>query len=192
MRADKIPPKIIEEILSRINLVELVGKYIALNRHLKAFCLFHQEKTPSFSIHSSKIFWKCFGCGAKGNAISFIRRIENLNFTNAVKLLADQTGVSLPKSTRFQSYISRKLESKKKLLERWESGMYFLRKAEKEKINQFLEKRKKFPPKTNWDSWDSKDYLREQLLDLRCDLYDEKMEKIYEKMEDERRKIINE
>ncbi len=98
-----IPDEKIEEILERIDLVDIVSRYVTLKRVGKNFfglCPFHSEKTPSFSVSPDKQLFHCFGCGASGNAISFLMQIEGLSFVEAVKELADMAGVELTFSRR--------------------------------------------------------------------------------------------
>ena len=98
-----IPDDKIEEILERIDLVDLVSRYVNLKRVGKNYfglCPFHSEKTPSFSVSPDKQLYHCFGCGASGNAITFLMQIEGLSFTEAVKELADIAGVELTFSRR--------------------------------------------------------------------------------------------
>jgi len=89
---------ILEEILSRVDIVELISSYIPLKRagrNFKALCPFHQEKTPSFMVSPQKQIYHCFGCNAGGNAFSFLMRYEHIDFTEAVKILAKKAGVAL-------------------------------------------------------------------------------------------------
>ncbi len=98
-----IPDDKIEEILERIDLVDLVSRYVTLKRVGKNYfglCPFHSEKTPSFSVSPEKQLYYCFGCGARGNAITFLMQIEGLSFIEAVRELADQAGVELTFSRR--------------------------------------------------------------------------------------------
>ena len=86
-----------EEIRERIDLVDLIGRYVDLKqagRNWKGLCPFHQEKTPSFNVNRETKFWKCFGCGASGDVFSFVQRVENVGFLEAMKLLADRLGIS--------------------------------------------------------------------------------------------------
>ncbi len=95
----KIPESFIEDLLLRVDLVELIGKKIKLKKtgaNYSACCPFHQEKTPSFSVSPSKQFYHCFGCGAHGDAIRFVREMEGLGFVESVQRLAEQVGLKLP------------------------------------------------------------------------------------------------
>ena len=94
-----IPESFIQELLSRVDIVELIGKYVPLKRAGKSFmacCPFHKEKSPSFSVSQSKQFFHCFGCGASGNAIGFLMKYEDLTFPEAVRKLAEMYGLQVP------------------------------------------------------------------------------------------------
>ncbi len=87
------------DVLGATDLVALVGAATALKkagRSWKGLCPFHDEKTPSFHVHPEKGFYYCFGCGAKGDAITFVRETERLDFAEAVAYLARRAGVALP------------------------------------------------------------------------------------------------
>lgn len=89
----------IEEIKSRIDIVELASEYLTLKkagRNYTGLCPFHQEKTPSFTVNREKQMFYCFGCGEGGNAITLLMKIANMTFPEAIKLLAEKTGVILP------------------------------------------------------------------------------------------------
>ncbi|MBN1353312.1 MAG: DNA primase [Candidatus Omnitrophica bacterium] len=97
-----IPDKVIEQILDKTDIVEIVSSYLPLKKagqNFKARCPFHEEKTPSFMISPSKQIYHCFGCGAGGNVISFLMKHEHMDFIEAIKLLADKTGIALPQAT---------------------------------------------------------------------------------------------
>lgn len=87
-----------EEIQERVDVVEVIGRYVALKpsgRSFKGLCPFHSEKTPSFTVSPDKKLWYCFGCGAGGNVFNFLMRMEGLTFAEARKELADQVGVTV-------------------------------------------------------------------------------------------------
>ncbi len=89
-----------EEIKSRLNIVELIGTYVRLEKsgaHYKACCPFHQERSPSFMVNEEKNMWHCFGCGKGGDAFAFVMEMEGLDFREALTLLAEKAGVELPK-----------------------------------------------------------------------------------------------
>ena len=94
-----IPQRFIEDLLDRTDLAELIGSRITLKKagaNHKARCPFHDEKTPSFNVRPDKGFYHCFGCGAHGDAISFVREFEGLDFTAAVEELARRAGLEVP------------------------------------------------------------------------------------------------
>ncbi|MDI9246575.1 DNA primase [Marinobacter sp. CHS3-4] len=94
-----IPQRFVEDLLDRIDLAELIGSRITLKKaggNYKARCPFHDEKTPSFNVRPDKGFYHCFGCGAHGDAISFVREYDGLGFTDAVEELARRAGLEVP------------------------------------------------------------------------------------------------
>ncbi len=98
--ANRIPDSIIEEVQNRSDIVEVISEYLPLKpsgKNFKALCPFHQEKTPSFVVSPERQIFNCFGCGVGGNAFSFLMKHESLTFLEALKMLADKSGVSLPK-----------------------------------------------------------------------------------------------
>lgn len=98
--AGRIPQEFLDQLLSRVDLVEIVNARVPLRRAGREFmacCPFHAEKTPSFSVSPSKQFYHCFGCGAHGNAIGFLMAYERLEFLDAVEDLARLTGLELPR-----------------------------------------------------------------------------------------------
>jgi DNA primase len=94
-----IPQSFIQELLSRVDVVEVVGKYVQLKKggaNFMGLCPFHGEKSPSFSVSPTKQFFHCFGCGKNGNAIGFLMEHAGMTFIEAVKDLAQQTGMVVP------------------------------------------------------------------------------------------------
>lgn len=94
-----IPDNILDDVLSRIDIVELISGYIPLKRtgrNFKACCPFHHEKTPSFVVSPDRQIYNCFGCGESGNAFKFLMRYEQMDFPEAVEVLARKAGVVLP------------------------------------------------------------------------------------------------
>jgi len=95
-----IPESFIEELLGRVDIVELIERRVPLKRsgrEFQACCPFHDEKTPSFTVSPQKQFYHCFGCGAHGSAIGFMMNYEGLEFVDAVEELARQAGMSVPR-----------------------------------------------------------------------------------------------
>ena len=81
-------------------MVEIVGQYVQLKKAGKNYtarCPFHKERTPSFMVSPERGTYICFGCGEKGDAFSFIQRMEGIDFRAALKQLAEKAGVKLPK-----------------------------------------------------------------------------------------------
>jgi DNA primase len=94
-----IPQTFIQELLNRVDVVDVVGRYVQLKKggvNLMGLCPFHGEKSPSFSVSPTKQFYHCFGCGANGNAIGFLMEHAGMSFIEAVKDLAQQTGLQIP------------------------------------------------------------------------------------------------
>jgi DNA primase len=95
-----IPESFIEELLGRIDIVEVVERHVPLKRagrEFQACCPFHDEKTPSFTVSPQKQFYHCFGCGAHGSAIGFMMNYEGLEFPDAVEELARNAGMKVPR-----------------------------------------------------------------------------------------------
>ncbi len=95
-----------QDLLSRIDIVELIDTRVPLKKagaNMSACCPFHSEKTPSFTVSPSKQFYHCFGCGAHGNAITFLMEYGGLGYIEALRELADQCGMKLPEMDRTQN-----------------------------------------------------------------------------------------
>ena len=98
--AGRIPQSFIDELIARIDIVELVGSRVQLKRagrEWKACCPFHAEKTPSFWVSPDKQFYHCFGCGAHGTALGFLMEHDKLPFPDAVEELASRLGLEVPR-----------------------------------------------------------------------------------------------
>ena len=98
-----IPDSFKQDLLNRVDIVDLVERYVRLKKagaNFVACCPFHNEKSPSFTVSPSKQFYHCFGCGAHGNAISFVMEYQGLGYVEAVKELADSVGMKLPEFER--------------------------------------------------------------------------------------------
>jgi len=95
----RIPQSFIDELVSRVDIVEVIDARVPLKKHGKEFtacCPFHNEKTPSFTVSPSKQFFHCFGCGAHGTALGFLMDYEHLDFVEAVRQLASMVGLEVP------------------------------------------------------------------------------------------------
>ncbi|MGZ8957804.1 MAG: CHC2 zinc finger domain-containing protein, partial [Methylosarcina sp.] len=100
MSGGRIPRAFIDDLLARVDLVDLIGAYVPLKKtgaNYVARCPFHTEKTPSFSVSRNKQFYHCFGCGVSGNAISFLMDFNHLDFVEAVEDLGNFAGLEVPR-----------------------------------------------------------------------------------------------
>ena len=105
--------EVIDEIRARTDIVSVVSEYVKLRKSGKNYvglCPFHQEKTPSFTVDPEKQFFYCFGCGEGGNIFTFLMKMENMSFPDAVEKLAARAGVRLPEPTLSSSEKKRKQE----------------------------------------------------------------------------------
>ena len=88
-------------VKQQADIVRIVGEYMTLRKsgaqNFQGLCPFHQEKTPSFSVHATRQFFHCFGCGASGDVFSFVQKIENITFPESVRLIAEKLKIPLPK-----------------------------------------------------------------------------------------------
>ncbi len=94
-----IPDTFKQDLLNRVDIVDVIERYVPLRKagtNLSACCPFHSEKTPSFTVSPSKQFYHCFGCGAHGNAISFVMEYQGLGYIDAVRSLAEGAGMQFP------------------------------------------------------------------------------------------------
>jgi DNA primase len=90
-----------QQLKASVDIVRVIGEYVRLRKasgnRYQGLCPFHTEKTPSFSVYTHIQFYKCFGCGAKGDVITFVEQIENLSFYEALKTLAERHGIPMPR-----------------------------------------------------------------------------------------------
>ncbi len=100
----------LREIRERVDIASFIGQYVQLRKRgndLVGLCPFHSEKTPSFHVHPDRGFFKCFGCGTGGDLITFVQKLENASFGDAVRMLAAKAGIELepedPRKTRARS-----------------------------------------------------------------------------------------
>ena len=94
-----IPQSFITDLLNRVDIVDVVGRYVQLKKggaNYMGLCPFHNEKSPSFTVSPTKQFYHCFGCGAHGTAIGFLIEYSGLGFVDAVKDLAQNVGMIVP------------------------------------------------------------------------------------------------
>lgn len=98
MAVGRIPDQVIDTLLGRLDIVDVVGKYVSLSKqghYYKGLCPFHSEKTPSFTVTPEKQIYHCFGCGAGGNVIKFVQEIEGYSFAEAVRQLSTDAGIEI-------------------------------------------------------------------------------------------------
>lgn len=96
-----LPEGFLQELKARSDIAEIAASYISLKRrgrNLIGLCPFHSEKTPSFNLYPENGSFYCFGCGAGGDVITFIRKIENLDYMEAVRFLAQRAGLQVPEN----------------------------------------------------------------------------------------------
>ncbi len=90
-----------ETVKQQADIVRIVGAYVKLKKagaqNYSGLCPFHNEKTPSFSVHATRQFYHCFGCGVSGDVFSFVQKVENITFPEAVRTVAQKLGIALPK-----------------------------------------------------------------------------------------------
>ncbi|MCX7205337.1 MAG: DNA primase [Proteobacteria bacterium] len=97
----KIPDDFIQDLLNRVDIVDVVERYLPLKKagqNYSACCPFHKEKSPSFTVSQTKQFYHCFGCGAHGSAVGFVMEHQGMSFPDAVRMLAESVGMQVPVS----------------------------------------------------------------------------------------------
>lgn len=99
----RIPQHIIEQVRQQSDIVDVIGEHVKLrknNRNYVGLCPFHKEKTPSFNVNAEKGIFKCFGCGKAGNVITFVEQHMHMGFVDAVRHLAQRSGIDIPDEER--------------------------------------------------------------------------------------------
>ncbi|MBO5149873.1 MAG: DNA primase, partial [Anaerotignum sp.] len=105
----RYPREVIDEVRLQNDIVEVISQYVPLKQKGNSYfglCPFHNEKTASFSVNSEKQFYYCFGCGAAGNVFSFLMEMENMDFPEAMKKLAERAHITLPEPERSAQVIA--------------------------------------------------------------------------------------
>lgn len=114
-------PDFAQTVKQQADIVRVIGEYITLKKsgaqNYSALCPFHGEKTPSFSVHATRQFYHCFGCGQSGDVFSFVQKIENIGFSEAVAVVARKCGIPLPKREFSSPEEAREHRQRAKLLE---------------------------------------------------------------------------
>jgi DNA primase len=116
-------------VKQQADIVRVVGDYIKLKKagaqNYSGLCPFHGEKTPSFSVHATRQFFHCFGCGLSGDVFSFVQKIENITFPEAVRLVAQKLGIPLPKATYSNPAEAKEAKLRAQLLDAQERAAIF-------------------------------------------------------------------
>lgn len=142
--AGRIPDQFIDELLARTDLTDVVASRISLKKtgqNYSALCPFHNEKSPSFSLNPNKQFYYCFGCGAGGNAISFVMEHDHLDFVEAIEVLAKDAGMEVPREQGAPDRYEQNAELLKRLSE---SSQFYqeqlIKHPDKKKATDYLAK----------------------------------------------------
>lgn len=200
--AGLIPQSFIDELLHRLDLVEVVDKRVRLKkagRNYTACCPFHDEKTPSFSVSPEKQFYHCFGCGASGNAVGFVMAFDGLEFPQAIEALAQQAGLTVPREEQTPEQRKRE-EVKRDLYGLMEQAAEFFQKQlsdtqEAQVARDYLSRRGvSLPVQADWgvgyapNRWDgllgamqSRGWTEQQLIDAGLLVVNEESGKRYDR-----------
>jgi DNA primase len=135
-----------EIVKQQADIVRVVGDYVKLKKagaqNYSGLCPFHDEKTPSFSVHTTRQFFYCFGCGVKGDVFAFVQKIENVTFMEAVRSVAQKFGIALPKLSYSSPGEAQEAKLRTVLLEVHERGVAFfqecLRRPEGARAREYL------------------------------------------------------
>lgn len=125
-----IPQGFIQDLLARVDIVDLVGRHVKLRKagqNYLGLCPFHGEKTPSFTVSPGKQFFHCFGCGAHGSAVGFLMDLRGLPYGEAIRELAQQVGMSVPETTSDDIASQRRTNAANGLLELLRAAADFYR-----------------------------------------------------------------
>ncbi len=131
------------------DIVRIIGEYVKLRKsgaqNYQGLCPFHREKTPSFSVHATNQFFHCFGCGVSGDVFSFIQKIENITFPEAVRMIAEKLGIAMPKMQYASEEEARQAKQRGGLLNINERACAFfqeqLRRSESAHAREYLKSR---------------------------------------------------
>ena len=160
--AELIPQDFIDDLVQRIDVVEVIGNRIEIKKagkEYKGLCPFHTEKTPSFTVSQDKGFYHCFGCGAHGTGLGFLIDFDRLTFIEAIEELAKIAGVTIPKTKQGHSKSLKNKSLQNLLLEIM--SHYVANLSKSKKAIKYLTSRgidgkiaKKFSIGFSQDSWD--------------------------------------
>jgi DNA primase len=138
-----------ETVKQQADIVRVIGDYIKLKKagaqNYSGLCPFHGEKTPSFSVHATRQFYHCFGCGLSGDVFSFVQKIENITFPESVRLVAQKLGIPLPKATYSSPAEARDAKLRAQMLDAQERAATFfqecLKRPEGARAREYLNSR---------------------------------------------------
>jgi DNA primase len=138
-----------EALKQQADIVRIVGDYVKLKKagaqNFAGLCPFHNEKTASFSVHATRQFYHCFGCGASGDVFSFVQKVENITFPEAVRLIAQKLGVPMPKVSFSSPQEAREAKLRMALLDVHERAVTFfqecLKRPEGANAREYLKSR---------------------------------------------------
>lgn len=145
------PEEIVEQVIAANDIVDVIGSHVHLKKSGASFmglCPFHNEKTPSFSVHPGKQVFHCFGCGEGGNVLTFLMKYENYSFQEALKVLADRAGIKLPEANYSEEARKRNDQRAELLAINKEAATYYfklLRSPKGKKGLSYFEERKLSP-----------------------------------------------
>jgi DNA primase len=135
-----------QTLKQQADIIRVIGDYVSLKKsgaqNFAGLCPFHKEKTPSFNVHAARQYFYCFGCGEKGDVFSFVQKIENISFPEAVRAVAQKMGVPLPKASFSSEAEARDAKLRTALLEIHERACAFfqecLRGSEGARAREYL------------------------------------------------------
>src|SRR5215467_4950217 len=123
------PGDLADTVKQQADIVRVIGDYVKLKKagaqNFTGLCPFHQEKTPSFSVHATRQFFHCFGCGVSGDVFTFVQKIENITFPEAVRLVAQKLDIKLPKMEYSSPHEAQEARLRGKLIEMHERACQF-------------------------------------------------------------------
>jgi DNA primase len=136
-------------VKQQADIVRIVGDYVKLKKtgaqNYSGLCPFHGEKTPSFSVHATRQFYHCFGCGLSGDVFSFVQKIENITFPESVRMVAQKLGIALPKASYATEGEAKEARLRGQLLDVHERAVAFfqecLRRSEGARAREYLQGR---------------------------------------------------
>jgi DNA primase len=138
-----------ETLRAQADIVRVIGDYVKLKKtgaqNFSGLCPFHQEKTPSFSVHATRQFYHCFGCGESGDVFKFVQKVESITFPEALRLIAQKLGIAMPKMDYNSPAEAQEARQRGQLMEMQERACVFfeeqLRKPEAAHAREYLAKR---------------------------------------------------